>query len=88
MTNNPAKVDALRSLGVAVVGRVPVIVAPTAFSAGYLETKRARMAHELPNGYSTNMYQIDPTSVAEWAYLSTVRLLVETGGARPEISRL
>ena len=51
MTNNPAKVDALRSLGVAVVGRVPVIVAPTAFSAGYLETKRARMAHELPNGY-------------------------------------
>jgi GTP cyclohydrolase II len=50
MTNNPAKVDALRSLGVQVAGRLPVVVAPNPFSAGYLETKRARMAHELPAG--------------------------------------
>jgi GTP cyclohydrolase II len=48
MTNNPAKVDALRSLGIEVAGRLPVVVAPNPFSAGYLETKRARMAHELP----------------------------------------
>jgi len=48
MTNNPAKVDALRSLGVEVTGRLPVVVAPNPFSARYLETKRARMAHELP----------------------------------------
>jgi GTP cyclohydrolase II len=48
MTNNPAKVTALASLGVAVAGRVPVVVAPNPFSAHYLETKRARMAHELP----------------------------------------
>ena len=48
MTNNPAKVDALRSLGIEVAGRVPVVVAPNPFSAGYLETKRARMAHALP----------------------------------------
>lgn len=48
MTNNPAKVDALRALGVEVTGRLPVVITPTAFSAGYLETKRARMAHELP----------------------------------------
>jgi GTP cyclohydrolase II len=48
MTNNPAKVDAIRSLGVEVVGRLPVVVAPNPFSAKYLETKRARMAHELP----------------------------------------
>ncbi len=48
MTNNPAKVDALRSLGIQVAGRLPVVVAPNPFSAGYLETKRARMAHELP----------------------------------------
>ncbi|CAN5694746.1 hypothetical protein BH11MYX4_BH11MYX4_34640 [soil metagenome] len=53
MTNNPAKVDALRSLGIEVVGRLPVVVAPNPFSAGYLETKRARMAHELPNGFTT-----------------------------------
>jgi GTP cyclohydrolase II len=50
MTNNPAKVDALRSLGVLVAGRLPVVVAPNPFSADYLETKRARMAHELPAG--------------------------------------
>jgi len=48
LTNNPAKVDALRSLGVEVAGRLPVVVAPNPFSAAYLETKRARMAHELP----------------------------------------
>ena len=48
MTNNPAKVDALRSLGIEVAGRLPVVVPPNPFSAGYLETKRARMAHELP----------------------------------------
>ena len=48
MTNNPAKVEALRSLGVTVEGRLPVVIAPTPFSASYLETKRARMAHELP----------------------------------------
>jgi GTP cyclohydrolase II len=48
MTNNPAKVDALAGLGVVVAGRLPIIVAPNPFSRGYLETKRARMAHELP----------------------------------------
>jgi len=49
MTNNPAKVDGLRELGITVVGCLPVVVAPNPFSAGYLETKRARMAHQLPN---------------------------------------
>jgi len=49
MTNNPAKVAALEGLGVEVAGRLPVVVAPNPFSAGYLETKRARMAHELPS---------------------------------------
>ncbi len=48
MTNNPEKVSALRALGIEVTSRMPVIVAPNPFSAAYLETKRARMAHELP----------------------------------------
>jgi GTP cyclohydrolase II len=48
MTNNPAKVDGLRGLGVRVTGRVPVIVPPTAHSARYLEAKRLRMEHDLP----------------------------------------
>lgn len=48
MTNNPAKVDALAALGVTVTGRLPVIVPSNPFSRRYLETKRTRMAHELP----------------------------------------
>jgi 3,4-dihydroxy 2-butanone 4-phosphate synthase/GTP cyclohydrolase II len=52
MTNNPAKVDALRSLGVEVASRLPVVIAPNPFSAAYLETKRARMAHELPSRFA------------------------------------
>ena len=48
MTNNPAKVEALSSLGIEVVGRLPVIVPTNPFSARYLETKRARMHHALP----------------------------------------
>lgn len=48
MTNNPAKIKALRALGVHVDGRVPIVVASNPHSAGYLETKRSRMAHELP----------------------------------------
>jgi GTP cyclohydrolase II len=53
MTNNPAKVDALRALGVQVVARVPVVVSPNPHSLGYLETKRARMAHWLPSSIIT-----------------------------------
>jgi GTP cyclohydrolase II len=49
MTNNPAKVDALAKLGVTVAGRLPLVIAPNPFSRSYLETKRERMAHELPS---------------------------------------
>jgi len=47
MTNNPAKVDGLRELGVLVTGRIPVVVPTTAMAARYLETKRARMGHKV-----------------------------------------
>jgi GTP cyclohydrolase II len=50
LTNNPAKVSALRRLGVRVVGTMPIVVAPTQHSARYLATKRDRMAHDLPAG--------------------------------------
>jgi GTP cyclohydrolase II len=49
MTNNPAKVDALRSLDVNVAKRIPVLVPATPFSASYLEVKRRRMKHDLPS---------------------------------------
>ncbi len=48
MTNNPEKVRAMRALGVQVDDRIPVVVEPNTFSAGYLETKRLRMSHDLP----------------------------------------
>jgi GTP cyclohydrolase II len=48
LTNNPAKVSALRNLGVDVVGRVPIIVAANQHSLHYLEAKRVRMEHDLP----------------------------------------
>ncbi|HEY8943111.1 MAG TPA: GTP cyclohydrolase II, partial [Polyangiaceae bacterium] len=49
LTNNPEKVDSLRRLGVSVEKRVPVLVAANPFSAPYLEVKRVRMQHELPD---------------------------------------
>ncbi len=48
MTNNPEKVSKLTALGVKVSARQPVLIAPNRYSAGYLEAKRVRMAHELP----------------------------------------
>lgn len=48
MTNNPDKVQALRSLGVDVRSRESVLVAANPHSAGYLSTKRTRMGHVLP----------------------------------------
>jgi GTP cyclohydrolase II len=48
LTNNPLKVDAMRSLGVVVDERTPSIMRPNRFSRGYLEAKRRRMNHSLP----------------------------------------
>ena len=48
MTNNPAKVKALRALGVEIDARLPSIVGVNPYSASYLEAKRLRMGHTLP----------------------------------------
>ena len=48
LTNNPAKEEALRTLGINIVGRTPVIVPTNPISATYLETKRSRMRHAIP----------------------------------------
>lgn len=47
LTNNPAKVDALRADGVAVTRRVPMSVEPNQHNREYLDTKRDRMGHIL-----------------------------------------
>ncbi|MBX3182442.1 MAG: GTP cyclohydrolase II [Polyangiaceae bacterium] len=48
ITNNPAKLEGLRQLGVEVAGRIPMVIAPNSYSRDYLEVKRRRMAHHLP----------------------------------------
>jgi len=48
LTNNPEKVESLRNLGITVEERAPSIVRPNRFSVGYLEAKRVRMNHALP----------------------------------------
>ena len=48
MTNNPAKSDFLNKAGIAVNSYVPVIVGEAAQNKQYLETKRARMGHIIP----------------------------------------
>lgn len=53
LTNNPLKVQALRTLGIAVETRLASVVRPNKFSAGYLEAKRVRMGHALP-GHPTD----------------------------------
>ncbi|MCW2924673.1 MAG: bifunctional 3,4-dihydroxy-2-butanone-4-phosphate synthase/GTP cyclohydrolase [Thermoleophilia bacterium] len=47
LTNNPRKLAALPQHGVAVSGRVPIVMAPTDRSRGYLRTKRDRLGHLL-----------------------------------------
>lgn len=47
LTNNPAKVEALRAFGMDVVERVPLEVDPQADNQGYLAAKKARMGHLL-----------------------------------------
>jgi GTP cyclohydrolase II len=49
MTNNPAKVEQLRALGVEVVDRIPLVMPTNPHSAAYLEAKRLRMRHVLPH---------------------------------------
>ena len=47
LTNNPAKVDALRAAGITVVEQVPIITEPNLYNKRYLITKRERMSHTL-----------------------------------------
>lgn len=49
MTNNPLKVEALAALGIEIVERIPVLVETNPLARRYLETKRDRMGHLLPD---------------------------------------
>ena len=47
LTNNPAKVEALREEGVDVIEQLPLIVKESVHNKRYLATKKERMAHKL-----------------------------------------
>jgi GTP cyclohydrolase II/3,4-dihydroxy 2-butanone 4-phosphate synthase/GTP cyclohydrolase II len=47
LTNNPAKVEALKAEGIKVLEQVSVQTEPSIYNKRYLETKRVRMAHKL-----------------------------------------
>ncbi|MCW2289544.1 GTP cyclohydrolase II /3,4-dihydroxy-2-butanone 4-phosphate synthase [Leucobacter luti] len=49
LTNNPDKVSQLEDHGIRVVERVPLLVGVTEQNIGYLNAKRDRMGHQLPN---------------------------------------
>lgn len=49
LTNNPAKLEGLRALGIDVVERVALLGTTNPLSAEYLRTKRERMHHLLPD---------------------------------------
>ena len=48
LTNNPAKIEGLRSHGIQVVERLPVQVEPNPFNLRYLRTKKEKMGHLFP----------------------------------------
>ncbi len=49
LTNNPAKVSALRALGIDVAQRLPHVIAADDESERYLDTKRTKLGHLLPD---------------------------------------
>lgn len=48
LTNNPRKRVGLQSYGIDIVDRVPLLIAPNPQNARYLETKRSKLGHLLP----------------------------------------
>ena len=49
MTNNPDKLAKLTNLGVKIEGCLPVITRPNPHSFAYIQTKRQRMGHAVPD---------------------------------------
>jgi len=47
LTNNPDKVEQLKSYGIEVVEMLPLEIAPNAFDKKYLETKKQKLHHKL-----------------------------------------
>jgi 3,4-dihydroxy 2-butanone 4-phosphate synthase / GTP cyclohydrolase II len=48
LTNNPRKIVGLEGYGLTITGREPIQIEPTAHNREYLETKRSKLGHILP----------------------------------------
>lgn len=85
VTNNPFKLQQLRSLGVQINERISIEIAPNAYNIGYLRSKRDRMRHifseHLTEG-DQNPEQPEKTVVQtpEWNVPSTESASSSTGG--------
>lgn len=55
LTNNPAKINALKTLGIQVVSREPLLVGGTPENLSYLETKHKKFGHWLFEGEHSNV---------------------------------
>jgi 3,4-dihydroxy 2-butanone 4-phosphate synthase/GTP cyclohydrolase II len=64
MTNNPAKYGGLDGYGLTITERVPLHVPVHPEAERYLETKRLRMGHTLPDN-SPALSPTSPTSTLE-----------------------
>ncbi len=53
LTNNPLKLEALQRLGVEVVERVPLRIAPNPHNRAYLDAKRGKLGHDLIKSAAT-----------------------------------
>jgi GTP cyclohydrolase II len=74
ITNNPRKVAGLEQHGIAIVGRIPLVVPPNEHNVFYLSTKAQRSGHWIDlAGYEHLPEQLDrpivdgmsPTAIAE-----------------------
>lgn len=64
MTNNPAKLEALRNLGIVVERRIPVLATANRYSAGYLDVKRRQMRHDIPSDVTNAIPEGDSDTTA------------------------
>lgn len=53
LTNNPKKMHALENKGIRIPKRQPLIIETSAFNQKYMETKRDKLGHILPDKFNT-----------------------------------
>ncbi len=67
LTNNPEKVRQLTDRGITVLEQVPIVVGVGAFNEHYLETKRDRMGHVLPDNAAFDLAAVSMQTRKEQA---------------------